>query len=156
MYHAKDGWIIIVKAIDSILYYLLNNKVISLYRFGELIAFLERDKFFGFLHKLITDLARNRVNNVSTETVKSHLMLYETAGRLGFLWDTVIQPFDLQIFIYLAIFELFEAGTKCTAIYGMSSVWLTEILETFPQAFWFEKSRIKENGGKVLDWQDRF
>ena len=34
------------------------------------------------------------------------------------------------------------------SIYGMSSVWLTEILETFPQAFWFEKSRIKENGGK--------
>ena len=32
----------------------------------------------------------------------------------------------------------------------MSLVWLTEILETFPQAFWFEKSRIKENGGKIL------
>ena len=45
------------------------------------------------------------------------------------------------------MFKLFEAGTKCTAIYGMSSVWLTEILETFPQAFWFEKSQIKENGG---------
>ena len=30
----------------------------------------------------------------------------------------------------------------------MSSVWLTEILETFPQAFWSEKSRIIENGGK--------
>ena len=75
MYHAKDRRIIIVKAIDSILYYLLNNKVISLYRFGELIAFLERDKFFSFLHKLITDLVQNRVNNLSTETIKGHLML---------------------------------------------------------------------------------
>ena len=46
-----------------------------IYRFGELIAFLERDKFFGFLHKLITDLARNRVYNLSTETVEGHLML---------------------------------------------------------------------------------
>ena len=31
--------------------------------------------------------------------------------------------------------------------YAMSSVWLTEILETFPRAFWFEKSRMKEIGG---------
>ena len=28
-------------------------------------------------------------------------------------------------------------------------VWLTEILETFPRVFSFEKSRIKENGGKI-------
>ena len=33
----------------------------------------------------------------------------------------------------------------------MPSVWLTEILETFPHAFWFEKSRIKEIGGKERD-----
>ena len=65
----------IAKSIDSILDYLLlvNNKVI--YRYGELIAFLERVKFFGFLHKLITNLARNRVYNLSTETVECHLML---------------------------------------------------------------------------------
>ena len=31
--------------------------------------------------------------------------------------DTVIQPFHLQAFIHLAIFELFEAETKCTAIW---------------------------------------
>ena len=84
MYHAKDGEFVIAKAIDSILYYLLNNKVISLYRFGELR--LERDKFFGFLHKLITDLARNRVYNLSTETVEGHLMLQlELEGDWGFL-----------------------------------------------------------------------
>ena len=71
-----------VKAIDSILYYLPNNKVISLYQFGELIAFLERDKFFGFLPKLITDLARNRVNNLSNETVEGHLML-ENCREIG-------------------------------------------------------------------------
>ena len=69
--------LLIVKARDSILYlYLLNNKLI--YRFGELKStqtFLERDKFFGFLHKLITDLARNGVYNLSTETVGGHLML---------------------------------------------------------------------------------
>ena len=65
----------IVKAIDSILYYLLNNIVRSLYQFGELIVFLEQDEFFGFLHRLTTNLARNRVNNLSTETVEGHLML---------------------------------------------------------------------------------
>ena len=41
----------------------------------EILHFYERDKFFGFLHKLITDLAQYRVNNLSTETVKGHLML---------------------------------------------------------------------------------
>ena len=65
--------LLIVKTINSILYYLLSEKVI--YRFGELIGFLERVKFFGFPHKLITNLARNRVHNVSTESVEGHLML---------------------------------------------------------------------------------
>ena len=39
---------------------------------------------------------------------------------------------------------------KCTAIFGMPSIWLMEKLETFPQAFSFEKSRIKEIGGTTL------
>ena len=29
-------------------------------------------------------------------------------------------------------------------------IWLMEILETFPWVFWFQKLRIKENGGKGL------
>ena len=112
MYHAKDGWIIIVKGIDSILYYLLNNKVISLYRFGELIAFLERDKFFGFLHKLITDLWREIELTIHRLRLLKVIRCFRTAGRLGFPWDTVIQPFDFQIFIHSAIFELFGSRDK--------------------------------------------
>ena len=30
-----------------------------------------------------------------------------------------------------------------------NDVWLTGIVETFPQVFWFRKSRIKENGGNI-------
>ena len=37
-----------------------------------------------------------------------------------------------------------------TLPYMVWRVWLTEILETFPRVFRFEKSRIKENGGNKI------
>ena len=46
----------------------------------------------------------------------------------------------------------YEARTiPVTLPYMVWRVWLTEILETFQRVFRFEKSRIKENGGKAND-----
>ena len=67
-------------------------------------------------------------------------------------WTTRQRKFkkynDFYTFEKLAPYFWISLAVKWNiSIYGMSSVWLTEILEMFPQAFWIEKSRIKEISG---------
>ena len=58
--------------------------------------------------------------------------------------------FTFKKFTELSLFWISLAMKHLHINYGISLVWLMEILETFPQAFWFEKSQIKEIGGKQL------